>query len=78
MTLESTTRIVELRSKNGAVMQARLWEGVTEHGTQVHALIVRVAAHRDDDNSELERDLREHKPPSERGIECFDLRMFID
>jgi len=78
VTLESTTKIVELRSRNGAVLQARIWEGVTEKGVPVHAFITRVACHKDLDNGELERDLREHKPPSDDIGRAYDLRFFID
>ena len=39
VTLESTTKIVEL---NG--VQARIWEGTTEGGIRVHAFITRIAA----------------------------------
>lgn len=78
MTLESTTKIVELRSRNGAVMQARIWEGVTENGVPVHAFITRVACHKELDNSELVRDLREHKPATPEVERAYDLRLFID
>jgi hypothetical protein len=78
MTLQSTTKIVELRSRSGGVMQARIWEGTTENGVPVHAFITRVACHKDEDNSELERDLREHVAPSDNIGKAYDLRFFID
>lgn len=59
ITLESTTKVVEL---NG--VPARLWEGETESGIQVHAFITRIAVHKDDDASQFEKELKEQRPPS--------------
>jgi hypothetical protein len=78
MTLESTTKIIELRSRNGAVMEARIWEGATENGIPVHAFITLVACNKDQDSSEFDRDLREHKVPSVEIGRAYDLRFFID
>ena len=78
ITLESTTKIVELRSRNGATMQARIWEGTTERGIPIHAFIPQVACHKHEDNSELERDLHEHRAPSSEVGKAYDLRQFID
>lgn len=59
MTLESTTRMTTV---NGA--PARIWEGKTEGGTRVFAAVTLVAAATEDDQTELRRDLSEHRPPS--------------
>jgi hypothetical protein len=70
--LESTTAIVEL---NG--MKCRVWEGTTESGVKVHALIPRIAAHKDQDLSQFERELGEQAPPSMEVSHVFPLRMVI-
>lgn len=59
ITLENTSKIVEL---NG--IPARIWEGRTESGIQIHAFITRVAVRNDADCSEFERDLQETRAPS--------------
>jgi hypothetical protein len=63
VTLESTTKIVTLEV-NGQRVPARIWEGHTPNGVACHAYITRIAVHNDDDSSEFERDLQEHKPPT--------------
>lgn len=59
ITLESTSQIVQF---NG--ISCRVWEGATESGVRVHAFIPRVAVLAGDDSSELERELKEQRPPS--------------
>lgn len=61
--LESTTKIVELKTESGTV-PARIWEGHTANGIAVHAYITRVAVRDDQDCSQFEQELQEHKPPS--------------
>lgn len=70
--LESTTAIVEL---NG--VKCRVWEGQTSNGVKVHALIPRIAAHKDQDLSEFERELEEQAAPSLEVSHAFPLRMLI-
>lgn len=59
MTIHSTTKIV---SVNG--VDCRIWEGTTERGVDVVALIPRVMCRVEDDAAEFERDLRDVGPPS--------------
>jgi len=49
LTLEATTELVTL---DGVV--ARVWEGHTAKGTPVHAFIVRVGVHEDEDQLEFQ------------------------
>ena len=72
ISLESTTRLVDI---NG--VPARIWEGMTDGGVRCYAAITRIAAHNDDDNSEFERDLREHAPPSSAAEIVFPLKMIL-
>lgn len=65
VTLNSTSQIVMIETRNGNV-SARVWEGVTERGVTTQALIVRLAVHRYDDNSQFEQELIEveHNTPT--------------
>lgn len=71
VTLESTTKIVEL---NG--VPARVWEGETESGVKVHAFITRIAVHKNDDASQFEKELKEQRAPS-ADVAAIPLRMII-
>ena len=64
VTLESTTKIVELITGNGHTVPARIWEGHTENGIPCHAYITRIAVARTEDASQFERELVEHRPPT--------------
>lgn len=71
ITIESTARIVRA---NG--VDCRVWEGVTERGVKVQALIPRIAALADQDLTQLEEELQEHKPPSAEVL-AFPLSMIL-
>lgn len=71
ITMESTTKIVEL---NG--VPARIWEGKTDSGISCHAYVTRIGVERDEDNAEFESELQEHRPPSPE-IEAIPLRLII-
>lgn len=75
ITMESTPKIVTLLV-NGAEVPARIWQGHTESGIQVHAYITRVAVHKDDDNSEFERELTEHTTPRPEVV-AIPLRLIL-
>lgn len=62
ITLESTTKIVELQTSTGSV-PARIWEGTTESGIAVHAFVTRIAVHKDLDQAQFERELQEQRAP---------------
>lgn len=71
ITLESTTKIVEL---NG--VPARVWEGQTEDGIKLHAYVTRVAVNKEQDSSQFEKELQQHKAPSAE-VEAIPLRMIL-
>jgi hypothetical protein len=71
ITIESTTKVVEL---NG--LQCRVWEGETEYGVKLHAFIPVVAAQEGQDLSQFDKDLREQKPPS-ADLEFYPQRMMV-
>jgi hypothetical protein len=68
--LENTTRTVEI---NGVT--ARVWEGATESGIPVQAVIVRIAAPAAADLRQFEAELKECRDPS--AVEAFPLRMIL-
>lgn len=74
--LHNTTKIVELSTPTGTV-PARVWEGHTNDGIPVIAFITRIAAERDRDLAEFERDLQEMSPPSP-DVAVWPARMVID
>ena len=76
VTLHSTTKIVELKTATG-IVPARLWEGTTANGVRCHALITRIAVHKDDDAHEFEQELQEHDPPSRELTAVYDMRLVL-
>lgn len=80
VTLESTSRVVNLETTHNGVMTrvpARVWEGTTDKGVRCYALVTRIAAHKDDDLAEFEHDLQEQIAPSSQAMEVFPLRMVL-
>lgn len=74
ITIESTSKIVQV---NG--IDCRLWEGFTEGGVAVVALIPRVACSESADTAEFERDLNDPPPPEPgSGVgHAFPIRMAL-
>ncbi len=71
LTIESTTQTVFV---NGA--ECRVWEGVSENGTPVQCLVVRIAADKGADLAQFERELQEQRPPRTEQM-AFPLRMVL-
>lgn len=71
ITLESTTKIVEV---NG--VPARIWEGETKSGIPVHAYITRVAVEEGESQEEFERELETHRAPSP-AVQAISLRVVL-
>jgi hypothetical protein len=57
ITMESTGLITEVQG-----ITCRIWRGVTERGTEVDVVVPLIRVRRQDDASELERELLELKP----------------
>jgi hypothetical protein len=72
ITIESTSHMTEI---NG--VPARVWEGHTERGVPVICCITRLAVHEDADAGELERDLKEVRPPSPDATAAIPARMIL-
>jgi hypothetical protein len=75
VTLEPTDKIIELVTPQGMV-PARIWEGATESGIEVHAYITRIAAHEGQDLAEFERDLKQTRKPS-ADVQAISLRLIL-
>lgn len=76
VTLESTSKVVDIN--NG--LKARLWEGKTESGVEVHAFITRIAIDKDASPvaiAEFERELLEQRPPTAHLADVYPARMFL-
>jgi len=71
VTLKNTTQIVEV---NGVKM--RVWEGSTDSGIAVQALIPRIAALKTDDLSQFDRELTECAVPS-AAVRAFPARLIL-
>ncbi len=73
ITLTSTDRMTDL---NG--VPARIWEGRTDAGTPIFALITRVGVNRSQDCAPFERELREvHAPCSAEVSQAIPMRMIL-
>jgi hypothetical protein len=78
VTLESTSKIVDLIvGPLGCTTKARIWEGHTDSGIEVHAFVTRIAVDKDPDTSQFERELLEQRPPSVRIADVYPARMFL-
>ena len=74
VTLDSTSLIVG-RSN---LVRGRVWQGQTESGIPVVAVIVSIAVAAEHDQSEFERELKTtHAEPGKAAIEAFDLRKML-
>lgn len=72
ITIESTTKIVEL---NG--IPARVWEGETESGIKIHCFITRMAIDKDEPRvEEFQTELMECLTPSPE-IQVFPLHLIL-
>lgn len=82
ITLESTSKIVELQIRPGAAVPARVWEGHTEGGIPCFAFITRIAPAIPADqltaeqDAEFQRDLAEQRAPSP-AVQAFDMRLIL-
>ena len=84
ITIESTSQMVQLWAADNTPRQtpktepilARVWKGHTESGIEVQCLITRIAAPKDANLEQFERELNEQPaPPPE--YRAFPLKMII-
>ena len=78
ITIESTSRIVEVQLHPGAApVPGRIWEGTTDSGIPVTCVVTRVAVKNGQPTEQFEKELKEQKPPSREAIEAFPMRMIL-
>lgn len=70
VTLESTSRIVEVVGEKGAAVPGRVWEGHTQSGIPVFAVVTRIAVRADRDLSQFEAELQ-RCPDARASSESF-------
>lgn len=71
VTLQSTTKMVDIDG-----VPARIWEGTTESGIQVHAFITRIACDKDANQEEFKQELKNCLPPSE-AIDAYPTKLVL-
>lgn len=79
ITLEPTTRLVELQIEGGGRVPARIWEGTDQHGTPVHCYITRIAVAEDapaEVHERFKRELTEQRAPS-AAAQGIPLRLIL-
>jgi hypothetical protein len=80
VTLESTESIVHVQTRSG-VVPARVWEGTTEGGIPVVALVTRIVPAvenpSDDVCKEFANDLSECRPPTPIVDAIFPARLLL-
>jgi hypothetical protein len=64
VTIENTSKIVEIHIPGSGTVPARIWEGRTESGIPVHCYITRVVVARDQDQTQFETELQHCRAPS--------------
>jgi len=69
--IENTEKIVEL---NG--VPARVWEGKTKSGINVHCFITRISPQQNEDIEEFEKELQQTRAPSVE-IAAYPLRLIL-
>jgi hypothetical protein len=57
-------------------LPARVWEGKTESGIPCHAFITRICVDREQDSTEFDRELQEHRPASPE-IDAIPFRLVL-
>lgn len=59
ITIESTEKIIDIEG-----VPARIWEGQTESGIEVHCFVTRISPQTHDNIEQFEQELKEQKAPS--------------
>lgn len=73
ITIESTSKIVEL---NG--VPSRIWEGQTESGIKVHCFVTRIGIDEDELRmSEFEKQLKESRAPSPEIEKYYPIKLIL-
>jgi hypothetical protein len=76
VTLENTSKIVEINLGRAGAMPARIWEGHTDSGIPVHCYVTRIAVGREQDQTQFEAELQHCRAPSPE-VAAIPLRLII-
>jgi hypothetical protein len=71
ITLENTSKIVVV---NG--VPARVWEGKTDKGIEVHAFITRIAVNKEEETDDFQQELQLCREPSVK-VNFYPLEMIL-
>lgn len=74
--LEPTSRFVEIVTEHGDSVPGRVWQGITEAGVEVAAVITRVSTAVENDQAEFHASLQPQRP-GRAATEAFPLRMLL-
>lgn len=83
ITIESTSRMVEVVTQGGATIAARIWQGTNEDGDPVVCLITRIAPAIPINELPQEvadrfaRSLKDASAPTAAAVQAFPLRMVL-
>jgi hypothetical protein len=79
ITIESTSQVVLVKTPMSPAegILCRIWEGETESGIKMHALIVRVAVKDDQDVSQFNLELIEQRAPSGEVAGIYPSRIIL-
>lgn len=76
--ITSTDQIVDIKAiGHPGMTKARVWEGISEGDVRFTAYIPLVQVHKDDDSTQFELELSEHKPPEDWTQRAIDARMIL-
>lgn len=75
ISLSSTDKMITL-IVNGTEVPARIWQGRTDSGIEVHAYITRIAVKAGDDTREFERELQACEAPTD-AVRSIPLRQIL-
>lgn len=76
VTLESTTKIVELEGAGPGTVPARIWEGETDTGIPVHVFVTRIRVAADQDCQQFEKEVQECRAPCPK-VDAIPLRLIL-
>jgi len=76
ITIESTSKLIEIAVAGGGAVPARIWEGHTKSGIPAHCYITRLAAPASYDQNEFLRELQEHRAPSHE-VAAIPMRLIL-
>lgn len=75
--LRSTTRVVQVQGSGQGAVPGRVWEGETDSGIPVFAVITRIAAHESHDLRQFEAELQRCDEPTAESFVAVPARLVL-